>query len=81
MRLLMLGIVATGLVACQSDDSPPAEPAAAAETSAATAAAATPAELLADVLAAQPEDVQARYPFRNPGETLSLIHISEPTRQ
>ena len=75
MRLLMLGIVATGLVACQSDDSPPAEPAAAAETSAATAAAATPAELLADVLAAQPEDVQARYPFRNPGETLAFFGV------
>jgi predicted methyltransferase len=55
---------------------------------AATPAAATPAApadglespqdsaaRLADVLAAQPEEVQARYPYRNPAETLAFFGI------
>jgi predicted methyltransferase len=75
MRLLILGIAAASLAACQSDEEPATEAAAPADTAAETVAEASPAESLAAVLAAQPEDVQARYPYRNPAETLAFFGV------
>jgi predicted methyltransferase len=75
MRLLILGIAAASLAACQSDEQPANEAAGAADAVAETAVEASPAELLAEVLAAQPEDMQARYPYRNPAETLAFFGV------
>jgi predicted methyltransferase len=75
MRLLLLGIAAASLAACQSGEQPPAEAMAPADNAAEPAVAASPAEALAGVLAAQPEDVQARYRYRNPAETLAFFGV------
>ena len=75
MRLLILGIAAASLAACQADEQPPAEVMASAENAAEPAVAASPAEVLAGVLAAQPEEVQARYEYRNPAETLAFFGV------
>ncbi len=75
MRLLILGIAAASLAACQADEQPPADPMASPENAAEPAVAASPAEVLAGVLAAQPEDVQARYEYRNPAETLAFFGV------
>ncbi len=55
------------LVACQAADESPAEPAPPAETSA--------ADRLEAVLAAQPDAIRARYPYRHPRETIEFIGI------
>ena len=86
MRLLMALGIAIGIAACSesSNDTSPQSTAVedaaptmvdAAQETAAMAADAMPADGLAAVLAAQPEDVQARYSYRHPAETLSFFGI------
>jgi predicted methyltransferase len=73
---LMLSLT---LVACGREN--PAQTSAAADEAPAAGAEASAEPLqssaarLADVLAAQPEEVQARYPYRNPAETLAFFGI------
>lgn len=77
------GLVAAFVLAgCQPQDAPdtPAEPAEleaelAPEPEAPAEPETAPAERLEAVLAAQPEEVRARYPHRNPAETLSFFEI------
>ncbi len=78
MNKLLPVLILAGLGACQrADQAPPAEPAADAPTPAAemTAAAVAGDDKLAAVLAAQPDEVQARYPYRHPQETIEFFGI------
>lgn len=65
------------LAACSKapEDTPPAADKAAAEASKPQAAVGDSGNSLADVLAAQPDDVRARYPYRHPAETLEFFGI------
>ncbi len=70
-------LLAVALAACQPATESTTEPeadATAAEPAAAEARAAE-GDRLADLLAAQPEEVQARYEYRNPQETLEFFGI------
>ncbi|MDH4108629.1 MAG: methyltransferase [Gammaproteobacteria bacterium] len=77
MRTIITGAVALLLVACGGADTPPAEePAPGQAPEAATAAEeAAGAAGLGEILAAQPADVQARYRYRHPAETLAFFGI------
>ncbi len=75
MRLIFTALAVLGLAACQPAGQTPAESAAPATEPAAEPASVSPADALAAVLAAQPEDVQARYPFRHPAETLAFFGV------
>lgn len=75
MRLTFTVLAAIGLAACQPAEQTPAETEAPAPQAAAETAALSPADALAAVLAAQPEDVQARYAFRHPQETLAFFGV------
>jgi predicted methyltransferase len=91
MKALLTGGLAAVFVltGCQSQDAPepPAEPHAVEAELApevepesgpepeAVAVELTPTQRLQAVLAAQPEEVRARYPYRNPAETLSFFGI------
>lgn len=71
MRILIAAVVSFFvLTACAPAPEPPAAP-----TPPPAPAAPTSAEVLAAVLAAQPEDVQARYMYRHPQETLEFFGI------
>ena len=81
MLLLLTSVIATlGLSGCDSNGSassttaPEASMAAPAMDSQTESAPATPTSLAA-ILAAQPEEVVARYPFRNPEQTLNFFGI------
>lgn len=71
-RYLLLGLIVS-LAACDK----PSEPAAVTEMAPVAAVPETiSADMqLAEVLAAQPADAQARYPFRNPKETLTFFGV------
>ena len=72
MRNTLLLLLAVALAACQ----PATEEAAAPDINTAnTAAAPATNTTLADTLAAQPEETQARYQFRHPQETLEFFGI------
>lgn len=71
LLLLLVALVVTG---CGKPQEPTA-PAAAADTAAPASSTSSSAERLAAVLASQPEDVQARYQYRNPQETLEFFGI------
>jgi hypothetical protein len=82
-RTLMVAALALALAACQQSESP-AEVSSAQPAPATTADQAVVAEALAPapvesplaaVLAAQPEEVQARYAHRHPAETLTFFGI------
>lgn len=78
MSRFMIIILAVLLGACTESPSPTETASKAAESPAVQPAA--PAvqdnsEILATALAAQPEDVQARYPYRHPQETLEFFGI------
>ena len=60
-------LAALTMVACQQASDEKAEPAA--------DEAATSASVLADILAAQPDDVRARYEYRHPQGTLEVFEI------
>ncbi|MHA7872939.1 MAG: class I SAM-dependent methyltransferase [Hyphococcus sp.] len=86
MRYLLLSASALALAACgeeaqapadQTTDAAAEETADAAEETAASAdaGAMTASERLDAVLAAQPEDAQARYQFRHPKETLTFVGV------
>jgi predicted methyltransferase len=71
-------LIFAGLAGCQrADQAPPAEPAADAPVPAAemTAAPVAGDDKLAAVLAAQPEEVRARYQYRHPQETIEFFGI------
>jgi len=74
MRTFTLLLALLGLAACQPAEQEPADSAAPAASDAGA-----PAEVesltLDEVLAAQPEDVQARYEWRHPRETLEFFGI------
>ena len=75
MKKSLLLLLAAFLVACQPAEQD-AQPEAAAEPAAAPEADAAPAEdPLGAVLDAQPDDVKARYQYRNPRETLEFFGI------
>ena len=68
-------ILAAFVSACQpSEEAPPAEPAAEIEPALASepAAATADEDVLAMVLAGQPDDAKARYEYRHPGETIDF---------
>lgn len=76
MRILLILLATASLVACQSAEK--AEPAAddAAPTTATTATETTDSGSgLAAILAAQPDDVQARYAYRHPQQTLEFFGV------
>lgn len=73
MRYLTLALAGLALAGCQPAEQTPAETPA--EEPVAEAAAATPADALAAVLAAQSEEVQARYAHRHPAETLEFFGV------
>ncbi|MEE4163279.1 MAG: methyltransferase domain-containing protein [Woeseiaceae bacterium] len=74
MRTFTLLFAVLGLVACQPAEQEPADSAAPAESE--TAAPVETAPLtLGEVLAAQPEEAQARYEWRHPQETLEFFGI------
>lgn len=78
MNKLLPVLVFVGLGACQrADQAPPAEPAADTPATAAemTAAAEASGGKLAALLAAQPDEVKARYPYRHPQETIEFFGI------
>lgn len=68
-------LIALALAACQPAAESPAKPIAKAGTAAIEKPAATGENRLARILAAQPADVQARYAFRHPQETLVFFGI------
>lgn len=71
MRTLIAAVTCSlVLTACAPAPEPPAAP-----TPPPAPAAPTASEVLAAVLAAQPEDVQARYMYRHPQETLEFFGI------
>ncbi|MEM7431633.1 MAG: methyltransferase [Pseudomonadota bacterium] len=73
MRYLPL-LLAVGLVGCQSETvDEPVEAEAATEAAVESVESATPT--LAAVLEAQPDDVKARYAYRNPQETIDFFGI------
>ena len=74
MRTITLLLAMLGLLACQPAEQESTESAAPAATEAAAPAEATP-PTLDEVLAAQPEEVQARYEWRHPKETLEFFGI------
>lgn len=67
-----LSAVALLLVACSQQAAPPPET----PQSAAAAAPAEASAKLDEVLAAQPDDAKARYPFRHPKETLEFFGVT-----
>ncbi|MEO1581949.1 MAG: methyltransferase [Pseudomonadota bacterium] len=73
-RISAVFAVAVLLGGCGGEPDAP-EASAPAEVAAEQPAAPSNTELLNTVLAAQPEEAQARYPFRNPGATLSFFGI------
>ena len=72
MRYLLTIVAALLLAACQPSADAPAP---AAEAPAQEAAEMPAANSLDDILAAQPEDVQARYTYRHPKETLEFFGV------
>ncbi|MEM1176563.1 MAG: methyltransferase, partial [Pseudomonadota bacterium] len=75
MRYLLLVILA-GLAACQSETTEPAAESAPADAMAEKAAMADAAgDGLVALLDAQPDDVKARYQYRNPQQTLEFFGI------
>ena len=72
MKNTIIALTLIALAACSQDSTPPAATDAPVEQPAAQAAA---TRSLADILAAQPEAVQARYQFRHPQETLEFFGI------
>ncbi|MBB5518640.1 class I SAM-dependent methyltransferase [Amphiplicatus metriothermophilus] len=76
LKYMLAGVAAAALVAC-SQETPVEEPAAPVETE--TTAPSEPAmmaeEKLDAVLAAQPDDVKARYQWRHPRETLQFFGV------
>ena len=68
-------LIALALAACQPAAESPAKPIANAGTAAIEKPAATGENRLARILAAEPADVQARYAFRHPQETLEFFGI------
>jgi predicted methyltransferase len=71
-----LFVLATlALAACQPATESPAEPVAEAGAAAIEKPAAAEDDRLARILAAEPEDVQARYQYRHPQETLEFFGI------
>ncbi len=75
-RYFLPGLLVLFLSACQPEGGEPAQPAEpAAETPTVEDTVESSAERLDRVLAAQPEDAQARYAFRNPKETLELFGV------
>ena len=74
MRLTSLTLIIALLAACGNQESNPTAEAAAVETPPAVEAAPT-VDKLAEVLAQQPEEAQARYAYRNPKATLEFFGI------
>ncbi|MFK8043519.1 class I SAM-dependent methyltransferase [Congregibacter sp.] len=80
-KTVLCTALALSLGACQSDEAPLAESDIAAETATMVAEAASEPAVgseqgsLAAVLAAQPEEVQARYGARHPAETLAFFGV------
>ena len=80
MRFLIAFLLSVSLVGCGSPSSPETESEAAATSSETTAAPTTATDESADarlarVLDSQPDDVKARYAFRNPQATLTFFGI------
>jgi len=76
MNKLLPLLFFVGLAACQrAEQTPPAEPAASPPAAAAEMTPAAAADRLAEVLAAEPDDVKARYVYRHPKETLEFFGI------
>ena len=75
MNKLLVTIAAGLALSACSKEAPPAPEAAEAPPAPEAAAEAPAAPDLATVLAAQPEEMQARYGARNPGETLAFFGI------
>lgn len=73
-NLIVVVFCLLALTACAPAPEPPAAPTPA-PTSTSAPAAPTAAEVLATVLAAQPDEVQARYMHRHPQETLEFFGI------
>ncbi|MBT8086622.1 MAG: methyltransferase [Gammaproteobacteria bacterium] len=80
MYKIAIGLLAMGLVACQATDESdtPAAPESGTNTVAtdSPAAANVTVDALALILSAQPAEVQARYRYRNPKETLEFFGIT-----
>jgi len=80
MRIILAGLASLALIACQpsddgrnpesTNDLPATSPEAVEKSADAVAS-----EALAAVLAAQPDDVKARYPYRHPQETLEFFEV------
>ena len=75
MRSIFAVLAVLGLAACQPAERPPAATEAPAAEPAAATASESPAAPLTAVLAAQADDVQARYAFRHPAETLQFFGV------
>ena len=79
MNKYLVLLLASALAACQPSTETTPETAAAPETATEPADTADPApaeaDRLAAILSAQPEEVQARYPYRNPQETIEFFGI------
>ncbi len=71
----LLVLIPLMLAACQPASETPAQPAAEADATVTEKPVAAGEDRLAQILAAMPEDVQARYPSRHPQETLQFFGI------
>ena len=75
MRYTLMLLAAAGMVACQPAEQTAPEPEAAAPAETAETAEPSASEQLDAVLAAQSDEAQARYQYRNPKETLEFFGV------